>query len=214
MQEDIKVIFEGMDYDLVIKGSECDKFKIILPIGEPSYDKFKLTINSEVINSELKSDKYVIRRGYFSKKIKLIIPMGGGIDLDANIHTGNLSVKGLMLCDTNIISTLGNVTIKNSYSEDIYIKGNGSKVTLINVPSDKCFIETVCGDVKLYCSSADSTTTVKTETGSIEYSDSSFNMDITNIKLSYGNKEQLFNARYHATRNAYLNSRYGKILVK
>ena len=214
MQEDIKILFEGMDYDLVINASEGDKIKIILPIDEPSYDKFKLTINSEIINSDLKSSKYVIRRSFASKRIKLIIPMENRIDLNANIHTGNLLIKGLMLHDTNIISTLGNVTLKNGYSEDIYVKGNGSKVTLIDVPSNKCFIETVCGDVKLCCSSADSTTTVKTETGSIEYSDSSFNMDLTDIKLSYGNKEQLFSAKHPTTRKTYLNSRYGKILVK
>lgn len=214
MQEDIKILFEGMDYDLVIKGSEGDKIKVILPISVPSYDKFKLTINGEIINSELKSYKYVVGRNVFSKKIKLIVPIDIRTNLDANMHTGNISVKGLMLANTNIVSTLGNVTLKKGYGEDIYVKGNSSKVSLIDMPSSKCFIETVCGDVNLYCSSADSTTTVKTETGLIEYSDSSFNIDITDIKLNYGNKEQLFTSKYSSTRKAYLTSKYGKILVK
>lgn len=214
MQEDIKILFEGMDYDLIIKGSEGDKIKVILPTGDHTYDNFKLTINDKIINKELKVNEYVIKRSGFSKKIKLIIPIDNRVDLDANMHTGNIIVNGLMLCDTNIISTLGNVTLKNGYSEDIYIKGNGSKVTLIDIPSDKCFIETVCGDVKLDSSSSEKTIIVKTETGSIKYSDSSYNMDLTDIKLSYGNKEQLFNSKHHATKNAYLTSRYGKILVK
>lgn len=213
-EENIKILFEGMDYDLVIKGSEDNKIKVMLPISVPSYDKYKLTINDEIINSELKSDRYVIRRNIFSKKIKLIIPIDNRVNLDANMHTGNILVNGLMLANTNIISASGSVTLENGYSEDIYVKGNGSKVSLIDIPSSKCFIETVCGNVNLYCSSSDSITTVKTKNGLIKYSDSSFNMDITDIKLNYGTKEQLFTSKYSSIKKAYLTSKYGKILVK